>query len=72
MPNPWFLRSKEGSDSFGIPSRSQRTRRKREPVSVMKVSESRTERWISPRARSGSPCPGSSTSSFKDCWDYFP
>ncbi|KAF3556426.1 hypothetical protein F2Q69_00013958 [Brassica cretica] len=47
MPNPWFLRSKEGSDSFGTPSRSRRTRRKREPVSVMKVPESRMERWIS-------------------------
>ncbi|KAF3565938.1 hypothetical protein DY000_02015749 [Brassica cretica] len=32
------------SDSFGTPSRSRRTRRKREPVSVMKLPESRTER----------------------------
>ncbi|KAF3576465.1 hypothetical protein DY000_02031179 [Brassica cretica] len=48
MPNPWFLRSKEGSDSFGTPSRSRRTWRKREPVSVMKVPELRTERWIIP------------------------
>uniref|UniRef100_A0A0D2ZVG3 Uncharacterized protein n=1 Tax=Brassica oleracea var. oleracea TaxID=109376 RepID=A0A0D2ZVG3_BRAOL len=72
MPNLWFLRSKEGSDSFGIQSRSRRTRRKREPVSVMKVPESRTERWTSLRARSGFPCPGSSTLSFEDCWDYFP
>ncbi|KAF3563005.1 hypothetical protein DY000_02014847 [Brassica cretica] len=56
--------------SFGIPSRSRRTWWKREPVLVMKVPESRTERWTSLRARSGSPCPGSSTLSFEDCRDF--
>ena len=55
-----------------VPPIKGRVRQKREPVLVMKVPESRTEGWTSLRARSGSPCPGSSTLSFEDCWDYFP
>ena len=60
------------SQDIPIPKRPMRSRRKREPVLVMKVPESRTERWTSLRARSGSPCPGSSTLNFEDYWDYFP
>uniref|UniRef100_A0A0D3BGZ5 Uncharacterized protein n=1 Tax=Brassica oleracea var. oleracea TaxID=109376 RepID=A0A0D3BGZ5_BRAOL len=39
---------------------------------AVKVPESRAERWTSLLARSGSPCPGSLTLSFEDCWDYVP